>query len=176
EGLVGDFADLYTLKNKREALLNIERMAEKSVDNMLEAIANSKERPLDKLIFALGIRHVGEEMADVLANEFGSIDNLSKATKERLEEIPAIGPKIADSIVAYFGNPKNREIIEKLKEAGVTMSLEDTGTWKKTLAGLEFVITGKLESISRPEAEGKIKQLGGIAKGDVTRKTDYLVV
>jgi DNA ligase (NAD+) len=128
EGLVGDFADLYTLKNKREALLNIERMAEKSVDNMLEAITNSKERPLDKLIFALGIRHVGEEMADVLANEFGSIDNLSKATKERLEEIPAIGPKIADSIVAYFGNSKNREIIEKLKEAGVTMSLEDTGT------------------------------------------------
>jgi DNA ligase (NAD+) len=176
EGLVSDFADLYTLKNKREELLSIDRMAQKSVDNMLDAIENSKDRFLGNLIFALGIRHVGEEMADILANEFGSIDNLSGATKEKLEEIPSVGPKIADSIVAYFENPKNREIIEKLEKAGVSMSKGKQETGGGTLKGTEFVITGKLESMSRPEAEEKIKELGGVAKSDVTRKTDYLVV
>jgi DNA ligase (NAD+) len=130
EGMIADYADLYNLKNKREQLLNIERMAEKSVDNMLEAIENSKKRPFANLIFALGIRHVGEEMAGVLANEFGSIDNLLMATKEKLEEIPDIGPKIADSIVAYFGNSKNREIIQKLKNAGLLMSIENKETGK----------------------------------------------
>jgi DNA ligase (NAD+) len=115
-------------------------------------------------------------MADILANEFGSIDNLSGATKEKLEEIPSVGPKIADSIVAYFENPKNREIIEKLEKAGVSMSKGKQETGGGTLKGTEFVITGKLESMSRPEAEEKIKELGGVAKSDVTRKTDYLVV
>ena len=176
EGLIGDFADLYKLKNKREALLNIERMGEKSIDNMLDAIENSKKRPLANLIFALGIRHVGEEMAGVLADEFGSIDSLSEATKEQLEDIPDVGPKISDSIIAYLGNPKNEEIIRKLKDAGVTMSLENRETRNKTLSGVEFVITGKLESMSRPQAEEKIKQLGGAAKSDVTKKTNFLVV
>jgi DNA ligase (NAD+) len=175
EGLIGDFADLYTLKDKKEKILNIDRMGKKSIDNMLEAIENSKKRPLANLIFALGIRHVGEEMAGVLANEFGSIDTLSKVSREDIDAIPDIGAKIADSIVAYFGNEKNREIIAKLKDAGVSMSLEKKEATQQSLAGLEFVITGKLESMSRPEAEEKIKQLGGTAKGDVTKKTNYLV-
>ncbi|MDD4923428.1 MAG: NAD-dependent DNA ligase LigA [Dehalococcoidales bacterium] len=175
EGLIGDFADLYTLRNKRDELLNIERMGEKSIDNMLEAIENSKKRPLANLIFALGIRHAGEEMAGILADEFGSIDSLEAASKDEIDAIPTIGVKISDSIIAYLGNPKNREIIQKLKDAGVTMSMENKQTGNKPLAGMEFVITGKLESMSRPLAEEKIKQLGGAAKGDVTRKTDYLV-
>ena len=175
EGLIKDFADLYKLRDKKEELLNIDRMGEKSIDNMLEAIENSKKRPLANLIFALGIRHVGEEMAAILADEFETIDSLSKATKEQLEEIPDVGPKIADSIVAYFGNTKNEEIIKELESAGVTMRLEKKETGNKPLSGMEFVITGKLESMSRPNAEEKIKQLGGAAKGDVTRKTNYLV-
>jgi DNA ligase (NAD+) len=176
EGLIGDFADLYILKDKREELLNIERMGEKSIDNMLEAIENSKKRPLPNLIFALGIRHVGEEIAGILANEFGSIDSLAAASKDEIDAIPAIGVKISDSIIAYLGNPKNKEIIRKLKAAGVTMSLENRETRNKTLFGVEFVITGKLESMSRPQAEEKIKQLGGAAKSDVTKKTNFLVV
>jgi DNA ligase (NAD+) len=175
EGLIGDFADLYTLKNKRDALLNIERMGEKSVDNMLEAIENSKQRPLANLIFALGIRHVGEEIAGILADEFGSIDNLIAASKNEIDDIPTIGVKISDSILAYFGNSKNREIIQKLKDAGVLMKQENRETGNRSLAGQEFVITGKLESMSRPEAESKIKQLGGAAKSDVTKKTNFLV-
>ncbi len=175
EGLIGDFADLYKLKDKREELLNIERMGEKSIDNMLEAIENSKKRPLASLIFALGIRHVGEEIAGILANEFGSIDNLAAASKDEIDAIPAIGVKISDSIIAYLENPKNKEIIRKLKDAGVAMTLENRETRNKTLSGVEFVITGKLESMSRPQAEEKIKQLGGAAKNDVTKKTNYLV-
>lgn len=177
EGLAGDFGDLYTLKNKRDKLLNIERLGEKSVDNLLEAIEKSKKRPLANLIFALGIRHVGKEIAGILADEFGSIDNLAGATKERLQEIPDIGPKIADSIVAYFSNPTNMEIICKLKDAGVSMSSADKEEKKELpLAGQEFVITGKLETMTRAEAEGKIRQAGGEAKSDVTRKTNFLVV
>jgi DNA ligase (NAD+) len=176
EGLIGDFADLYTLKNKREELLNIERMGEKSIDNMLEAIENSKKRPLANLIFALGIRHVGEEIAGILANEFGSIDSLEAASKDEIDAIPAIGVKISDSIIAYLGNQKNREIIQKLKDAGVTMSQEIKEKRNKMLSGVEFVITGKLESMSRPQAEEKVKQLGGAAKSDVTKKTNFLVV
>ena len=176
EGMIGDFADLYTLKDKKEKLLDIDRMGEKSIDNMLEAIENSKKRPLANLIFALGIRHVGEETAGVLANEFGSIDALSKASHEEIDAIPDIGAKISDSIVAYFGNEKNKEIIQKLKDAGVSLSLEKKETEQQSLAGLEFVITGKLASMPRPQAEEKIRQLGGAAKVDVTKKTNYLVV
>jgi DNA ligase (NAD+) len=176
EGMIGDFADLYTLKDKKEKLLDIDRMGEKSIDNMLEAIENSKKRPLANLIFALGIRHVGEETAGVLANEFDSIDALSKASHDEIDAIPDIGAKISDSIVAYFGNEKNKEIIQKLKDAGVSLSLEKKETEQQSLAGLEFVITGKLASMPRPQAEEKIRQLGGAAKGDVTKKTNYLVV
>jgi DNA ligase (NAD+) len=177
EGLISDFADLYKLKDKREELLNIERMGEKSVDNMLEAIENSKQRPLANLVFALGIRHVGEEIAGILADEFGSIDGLAKAPGEEIDAIPAIGAKISDSIVAYFGNEKNKEIIGKLKAAGVLTSLADKKeAGEQPLSGQEFVITGKLESMPRQEAEEKIKQLGGAAKSDVTKKTNFLVV
>jgi DNA ligase (NAD+) len=177
EGLIGDFADLYTLKDKREELLNIDRMAEKSVDNMLEAIEESKQRPLPNLIFALGIRHVGAEMAGILADEFGSIDNLANASRDEVDTIPAIGPRISDSIIAFFANEKNQDIIEKLRTATVRLSSgEKKEVGNLTLAGMEFVITGKLESMPRPEAEEKIKKLGGAAKSDVTRKTNYLVV
>jgi DNA ligase (NAD+) len=175
EGLVKDAADLYYLKDKRERLLNIERLAEKSVDNILAAIEKSKERPLARLIFALGIRHVGSETAEILTNRFHSLEKLAKASKDELMEIEAIGPKIADSIVAFFHEEANQDIIRRLKKAGVRLE-EEARKEELPLAGQEFVVTGRLEAFSRQEAEARIKALGGTAKDNVTKKTDYLVV
>jgi len=174
--LVKDVSDLYYLKDKREELLKIERLAEKSVDNILNAIEKSKGRPLARLIFALGIRHVGSETAEILASRFHSLEALSRASREELMDIEAIGPKIADSIIAFFHAEENRKIIQRLLKAGVRMEEEIAGPKELPLAGLEFVITGRLESFSRQEAEAKIKELGGTAKDNVTRKTNYLVV
>ena len=176
EGLVKDVADLYELKNKKEQLIEVERMAEKSVTNLLNAIEKSKDTPLARLIFALGIRHVGEEMAEVLARHFGGMDKLAKASREELTSIPTIGPKIADSIVAFFRQEENRKIIQRLKDAGVRLKEEKAKPEELPLAGLEFVITGTLEAFPREEAEARIKALGGTTKDNVTRKTAYLVV
>jgi len=175
EGLVKDVSDLYYLKDKREQLIKLERMAEKNATNMLQAIEKSKKRPLARLIFALGIRHVGEETAEILANQFHSIDKLANASREELLSIPTIGPKIADSIIAFFKEEENRRIIERLREAGVRLEEEAVRAEELPLAGEEFVITGRLETLSRQEAEARIKALGGTAKSDVTRKTTYLV-
>jgi DNA ligase (NAD+) len=175
EGLVKDVADLYYLKDKRERLINIERLAEKSVDNILAAIEKSKERPLARLIFALGIRHVGSETAEILASRFHSLKALAEASKDELMETEAIGPKIADSIVAFFHEEANQNIIRRLKEAGVRLE-EEVKKEELPLADKEFVVTGKLSAFSRQEAEARIKELGGTAKDNVTRKTNYLVV
>ena len=174
-GLVRDVADLYYLKEKKKQLLELERMADKSVDNMLAAIERSKDRPLPRVIFALGIRHVGEEMAEIIAKEFHSIDALANASRERLTSIPTIGPKIADSIIAFFKQEENRNIIKRLKEAGVRLEEEAVKAEELPLAGMEFVITGRLETSAREEAEARIKSLGGTTKDNVTRKTTYLV-
>ena len=175
EGLVKDAADLYHLKDKKEQLIKLERMAEKNVTNILEAIEKSKERPLARLIFALGIRHVGEEMAEILAGESHSMDKLADASREELLSISTVGPKIADSIIAFFKEEENCRIIERLRGAGVRLE-EAARAEELPLAGEEFVITGRLETLSRQEAEARIKALGGAAKSDVTRKTTYLVV
>jgi DNA ligase (NAD+) len=176
EGLVKDVADLYELKDKKAQLLKIERMAEKSVTNMLNAIEKSKDRPLARLIFALGIRHVGEEMADIVAKHFGSMDKLAKASKEELTTIPTIGPKIADSILAFFREKENKKIIERLRKAGVKLAEKKVKPEELPLAGMEFVITGRLEAFSRPEAEARIRALGGSTGSSVSKKTTHLVV
>ena len=176
-GLVRDVADLYYLT--REKLLGLDRMADKSVSNVLDSIERSKDRPLARVIFALGILHVGEEYAELLAENFASIDDLAKASRDELLSIPAIGPKIADSIVAFFRQEGNKGIIEKLRKAGVRLGkekAEETRPEELSLAGLEFVLTGKLESFARSEAEAKIETLGGKAGSDVTKKTSYVVV
>jgi DNA ligase (NAD+) len=175
EGLVKDFSDVYYLKDKKEQLLKLERMAKKSVDNLLEATEKSKQAPLPRVIFALGIRHIGEEMAETLAKKFHSIDELAKASRNDLTNIYTIGPKIADSIMAFFKNEENRRIIQKLKDAGVNLEREAKPE-ELTLAGMEFVITGKLEAFTREEAEARVKALGGTTKENVTQKTTYLVV
>ncbi|MFH1382884.1 MAG: NAD-dependent DNA ligase LigA [Chloroflexota bacterium] len=176
EGLVEDVADLYSLK--KEDLLKLERMGDKSADNIIRAIENSKKRSLARIIYALGIRHIGEQMAQLLAEHFGSIDELANASLEELMDIPGIGGKIAESIVIFFRQEDNQRIIEKLKDKGVFPEPEKRAAPPETLplSGQEFVITGTLRSFSRNEAEERIKVLGGTAKADITRKTTYLVV
>jgi len=175
EELVKNVADLYDLKDKGEQLIKLERMAEKSVFNMLNAIEKSKETPLPRVIFALGILHIGEEMAELLAKHFGSIDKLANASREELLSIPTVGPKIAESIVAFFGQEENRRIIQRLKDAGVNPKAVKTEVEELPLAGQEFVVTGRLEGLTRQEAEARIKALGGSTGSSVTRKTTYLV-
>ncbi len=175
-GLVKDAADLYYLEEKKGRLVDLEKMAEKSVSNILDAIDKSKDTPLGRVIFALGIRHIGGETAEILAGQFHSLDALAEATVEELMSIPAIGPKIADSVAAFFRQTENRAIIQKLKDAKVR--LEETAHSQKTLplSGMEFVLTGSMEAFSRPEAEARIRALGGSAGSTVTRQTTYLVV
>jgi len=174
EGLVRDVGDLYRIT--AEQLAEVERMGEKSAQNLINAIDSSKRRPLARVIFALGIKHIGAEMAEVLAREFPSIDKLASASKERLTSIPTVGPKIADSIIAFFGQEANQRLFKKLKDGGVRLEEAVTKPEELPLAGQEFVITGRLERFSRQEAEARIKALGGTAKSDVTHKTTYLVV
>ena len=171
---VQDVGDIYSID--KEKLAELERMGEKSASKLIEQILSSKNRPLARILFALGIRHIGEEMAERLVKRFASIDELEKATFEELTSVPTVGPKIADSILSFFKLERNKFIINKLKIAGVKLEQKAQGTGKLPFEGLEFVITGKLQSFSREEAEERIKSLGGNAKADVTKKTNYLVV
>ena len=176
EGLVKDVADLYYLQE--EDLLELERMAEKSVSNLLEAIGQSRDRPLSRLLVALSIGHVGSEVAELLAGHFRSVDALMEADEDALIAIPAIGPKIAASVVAYFLNDANRRVIEKLRGGGVRVEDEaqpEREPTEQPLAGLRFVVTGRLPSFSRSQIEGRIKELGGAVGGSVSRKTSFLV-
>lgn len=173
--LVKDFSDLYRLT--KEQLVQLERVGDKSATNLLNAIEASKSRGLARLLYALGIRLVGEETAASLAAHFKSIDALAEATVEQLMDVPEIGEKIARSIVDYFDQPQNRAVIEALKELGVKTS-EDAPVpvGEQPLAGKRFVITGTLSAMTRQEAEAAIKRLGGTTSGSVSRNTDYLVV
>ncbi len=173
-GLIKDVGDIYTLEE--EKLIGLERMGKKSADNVLKAIEESKKRPLSRVIFALGIRHVGSETAEILAKHFGSIDRLAQSTAEELMEVPTIGPTIAESIVAFFRQKPNQDVIKKLKEAKVTMREEAARPRELPLAGKEFVVTGKLDSCTRTEAEARIRELGGLVGSSVSKKTDFLVV
>ncbi|MBA7691687.1 DNA ligase [subsurface metagenome] len=173
-GLVKNVADLYDLTNQQ--LLTLERMAEKSAANIIDSINKSKDRPLSRVIFALGILHIGEEMAGLLANHFGSIDKLSDASGEELLSIPTVGPKLADSITAFFRQEQNCSLLKRLRKAGLRLEEEAVKPEELPLAGQEFVITGRLETFARQEAEAQVKALGGSIGSSVTRKTTYLVV
>ena len=174
-GLVKDVADLYYLR--REDLLALERMAEISVSNLLAAIESSKERPLARVLVGLGIGHVGSEVAELLARQFRTVEALTEATEEGLTAVPAIGPKIASSIVAYLANPANQAVIERLRRAGLRMEDDAPASdGQQPLAGLRFVVTGRLQNLSRSQIEDNIKSLGGAVSGNVSRNTSYLVV
>jgi DNA ligase (NAD+) len=175
QGLIKNPGDIYSLT--KEQLVGLERMGEKSAENLLAAIEASKERPLGRLVFALGIRHVGSEIASLLAGHFGSIDALARASQEELEAILAVGPRIAESVYQYFRDESNQRLIEKLRRAGVRMAEEAPPPPPQgPLSGLTFVITGTLAALPRSQAEALIRQLGGGAHDSVTKKTDYLVV
>ena len=174
-GYLKTFPDIYGLKKYRESLIEIERLGEKSIDNLLAAIEKSKEQPFHRVLFALGIRFVGAGVALKLANHFKSIDALMNADSEALEETPDVGSKISESILKYFADAHNLGIIQKLREAGLKFKVEEeTGTGK--LEGLSFVLTGTLDSMSRNEAKERIIKLGGKFLSAVSSKTDYVVV
>jgi DNA ligase (NAD+) len=174
KGLVQDVGDLYFLK--KEDLLGLEGFAEKRADNLLAAIAASKTRPLSRLLTALGIQHVGGVVAETLAQRFGSLDALAKASVEELQAIPGIGPRIAQAVVDWFARPRHRQIIEKLRAAGVRLSEAAPVTaGTGLLAGLTFVITGTL-SRPREEIAALIASHGGKVTDSVSRNTSYLVV
>jgi DNA ligase (NAD+) len=173
--LVQDVADLYYLS--AEDIQKLERSGEKSAAKLIGQIEASKTRPLARLLYALGIRHIGEEMAERLVKQYHSLEDLEKASAEELMRIPSVGPKIAEGVISFFQVKRNHDIVEKLKRAGVRLSQEPAAQSRnQPLAGREFVITGTLKSLSRSAAEERIRGLGGSAKGDVTRKTSYLVV
>lgn len=176
QGLVKNVADFYYLT--QEQLLQVERMGEKSVSNIMNSIAASKDRPLGRLVFGLGIEHVGSETANLLARRFLTMDRLVQATEEELTAIPSIGPRIAESVRAFFRQPQNLEIIERLRKAGVRMDQgpEAQSAAGSPLAGKIFVLTGKLESLTREQAEERIRSLGGTAASSVSKKTSFVVV
>ena len=175
-GLVVDVADLYFLKEKEEEVLAMDRMAEKSVANLLEAIERSKDAGMARVLVALGIDHVGSEVAELLTRRMRSMDVLMAAPTEELTAIPGIGPKIAESVVCYFRDGENLRVVEKLRRRGVRMAEEhEQGPAEQPLDGLRFVVTGRLSSFSRSQIEDKIKELGGVVTGSVSRRTTYLV-
>ncbi len=173
KGYVKSIEDIYFLKP--EQLYTLTGFKEKSVSNLLRAIEKSKTRPLSRLLFGLGIRHVGAHLAEVLARRFRTMDSLAKATREDLLAVDEVGPTIADSVVAFFQEPRNLALIHKLKEAGVNME-EPTEETPRTLEGLTFVLTGGLDSMTREEARQAIEARGGRVSSSVSRKTDFVVV
>ncbi|MFZ5640669.1 MAG: helix-hairpin-helix domain-containing protein, partial [Bacillota bacterium] len=174
-GFIRDAADLYYLEEKYNDLISIERMGQKSVRNLLDAIAASKSNSLAQLIFALGIRHVGARAGKILAKHFGTMDKLMHAGEEELTAIPEVGPKMAASIVAFFRDSASLALIEKLRRAGVNMTEEQPEKGEQPLAGRTFVLTGGLEKYSRKEAQELIEKLGGKVSSGVSKKTDYVV-
>ncbi len=172
EGLIGSIADIYTLT--KEELAPLEGFGEKSAENLLAAIENSKSRGLASLLFGLGIRHVGKRAAAILAEHFGSLDALMLAAKEDISEVYEIGEKMAESIIAYFADPSVRNLLEKLRTAGVSFSAEkkECGT---LFEGKTFVLTGTLPTLSRNDASKMIEDEGGRVSGSVSKKTDFVL-
>ncbi|MDZ7263206.1 MAG: NAD-dependent DNA ligase LigA [candidate division KSB1 bacterium] len=173
KGLVANVADLYALSKEQWAQLD--RMGDKSAQNILDALEKSKRIPLPKFIYSLGIRFVGEHTAELLAKHFKTLDNLNQATYEELLTIYEIGPQSAQSIVQFFSEPKNLATIDRLLQAGITIQQAEEKVGD-LLAGKVFVFTGELESFSRTEAEKLVTSLGGRATSSVSKKTDFVVV
>ena len=174
-GLVKDAADMYAIT--KEQLLELERMGEKSSENILRAIAQSKDRPLEQVIFALGIRHVGGETARLLARRFASVDALRQATEQEIATVDGIGPAIAASVAAYVREARNLGVLDKLKAAGVNpQRVVAEASGPQPFAGMTIVVTGTLESMSREQAEEIVRGGGGTAGSAVSKKTAYLVV
>jgi DNA ligase (NAD+) len=172
-GLVKDVADIYTLKDKRPQLLALERVGEKSVDNLLAEIENSRKLPLERVILGLGIGQVGARTAELLAEHFGSMDAIMSASAEQLQEVNDVGPSVSASIIEFFSEPNNRKLVERLRPF---LKFEGVKKVRGTaLAGKTFVLTGTLPNYSRDAAKKMIEDAGGKVTGSVSKKTDYVV-
>jgi len=173
-GLVKDASDLYFLK--KEDLIHLERMGEKSAENLINAIQESKKQPLNRLVYALGIPFIGAKASLLLAKAFGSMDKLQMATYDELIKIPEIGNKMAESIVTFFKQEQTKKLLGRLVDAGLNMQETISEVGPRPLANLTFVLTGTLEKYSRTEAKEIIENLGGRVTSSVSKKTDYVVV
>jgi len=171
-GLVKNVADIYQLTKKD--LLSLDRFADKSAQNILDEIENSKKLPLERVIYGLGIRMVGERTAQFLAEHFGSMDAVAEASVEDLQQVNEVGPRIAESIVEFFSNPANRELVKRLENAELKFTGKKKARGTK-LAGKTFVLTGTLAHFTRDEAKKMIEDAGGKVTGSVSKKTDYVV-
>jgi DNA ligase (NAD+) len=176
-GLVRDPADLYDLAGRRDELLALERFGAKSADNLLKQIEESKNAGLARLIYGLGIRHVGERTATILATNFGSIARLEEASAEDLAKVYEIGEVVARSIADWFSAPKNRRLLKRLEEAGVRVELDRAGSKQvdRIFEGMQFVLTGTLPTMKRDDAREYIEIRGGRVTGSVSRNTNYVV-
>jgi DNA ligase (NAD+) len=172
KGHVRDAADLYSLT--KQDIMKLERMADKSAQNVIDSIKASLDRPFDRLLYALGIRMIGRRTAQLLAENYSDIDKLCSAKKEELSRIHEIGPKVAESTVNFFKQKENQHLIEKLKKAGVRVKGESV-KGPRPLAGKVFVFTGGMEKYTRPAAEELVRKLGGRAGSSVSKETDYVV-
>ncbi|MBC8231506.1 NAD-dependent DNA ligase LigA [bacterium] len=172
-GMVEDIADLYTLI--KESVAKLERMGEKSAENLINAIQGSKTNDASKLLFGLGIQHIGAHVAEVLISHYSSLDKLAVATSEELEEIHEIGPKVAASVVQFFHQESNRELIDKLRTVGLNVVAETSSQTQPALEGKTFVFTGTLSTMTRAEATAAIKAAGGRVTSSVSKKTDYVI-
>ena len=172
--LVANFSDLYFLK--KEDLLKLELFKDKKANNLADAIEKSKSRPLSRLLFGLGIRHIGEKAARVLADKFETMNRLIDASREELESIPEIGPVMAAAIKDFFQQVSVRDVIDSLKKAGVNMIEPEREKKLSRITGKTFVLTGELDSLTRSEAGSRITELGGIVTSSVSKKTDYLIL
>ena len=173
KGLVHDEADLYSLTHQQ--LADLERMGAKSAQNLLDEIERSKQAELARVIFALGIRFVGERTGQLLANHFGSLDKLANATAEELVEAEEVGPRVAEAIQEFFHEERNREVIKKLRDAGLRFEQEQKRKADGKLTGKQFVLTGTLPTYTRDQAKQMIEESGGRVVGSVSKKTDYVV-
>jgi len=171
--MVRDIADLYGLS--KGDLMNLEGFAEKSAAKLYEAIQGAKSPRLDRFLYALGIRHVGERVARVLAQRYRSLDALKKADRDDLEKTEEIGPEIARSVAQFFGEKENEQVLERLENAGVKIKEMPSEKKQLPLEGKNFVFTGTLENYTREEAQARVEALGGRATSSVSSETDYVV-
>ncbi len=176
QNFLKDYSDIYDLKRKRNELIQIERLGEKSIDNLLSAIENSKKKPFNKVLFALGIRYVGSGAANKLADHFLTLEKLSSASEDEIESVNEIGSSISQSVKRFFANTQNRKIIERLKKAGLNLAGEKKINESNLFEGKSFVLTGTLSSMSRENAKEIIQRHGGAVVSAVSKNTSYVVV
>jgi DNA ligase (NAD+) len=171
-GMVKSIADLYSLTE--EQLLSLERIGKKTAETLLAEVEKSKQNSLNRVLFGLGIRFIGERTAQLLAEEFGSMDALMAASSEELERVNEVGPRVSQAIREFFDEAKNRELIERLRKAGLTFTAEKRRR-SSQLEGWTFVLTGTLPTLTREDAKAKIEAAGGRVSGSVSKKTHYVV-